>query len=71
MLHALRVCRHWKPLTTTVVEVARHGLAIPFVLKMTLLTRDADNIRPESRNALSMPKSHARINQAIAVLLAQ
>ena len=61
----------WEPLAQAIVEVAGHRLAIPFVLEMTFLAWDADNIRPESRNAVSMPAAHARINESVAVLLAE
>jgi hypothetical protein len=64
-------CRHWKPLTAAVVEVASHRLAIPFVLQMTLLTWDPNDVRPESHHTVALPMAHAWIKQTIAVLLAQ
>jgi hypothetical protein len=49
------------PFASLVVEIPQHFLAVPFVMQMAFLNRDADHVRPECRDALTTVVADAGI----------
>ena len=53
-----------------IIKIPSHTLAIPFVIQMTFLDWNADDVRPECRDALAAFVAHAGINETIAAVVA-
>ena len=54
-----------------VVEIAVHAIAVPTVLQVSLLLRQADGARPERPDAFASAATNARVDDAVGAGLTQ